>query len=106
MVDSSVIALIVVGIIGFCLLNKSNDGSKMLTWGDVGKILLIFAIVEGLMYLVAPLPVRIASNNPIPTIKTMIFEGGRRKSATMDSSDNEGVGGAIMAGSVLDSVNY
>ena len=97
MIDTSVLALLVVGIIGYCILSKSDNGSNMLKWSDVGKILLIFAIVEGLMYLVAPIPARLVSDKPNKTIDCMIMGGG-------DEEDIEG--GEYLAGGgvVLESI--
>ena len=95
MIDTSVLALIIVGIIGYCIISKADGGSNMLKWSDVGKILLIFAIVEGLMYLVAPIPARLVSNKPTVTIEGMVLGG---KSHDHDSDSMEG-------GYVLDSIS-
>lgn len=55
--DSSLLSLVIVALIGYCLIQKYGSGS-MLTWTDIGKILIIFAVVEGLMYF-APVPVKL-----------------------------------------------
>ena len=56
-VDTNILALAIVGLIGYAILTYVDEGKSMITWSDVGKILLIFAVVEGLMYVVAPVPV-------------------------------------------------
>ena len=115
MFDNSVLSLIIVAIIGYCVISKDNT-SKMLTWGDIGKILLIFAIVEGLMYVVAPVPMRLVCTKPLQAMGGSIFGG-----SIGDGYQDGGVhnftpyvagedriqtitGGSIRAGSVLDSV--
>ena len=115
MVDSSVLALVIVGIIGYCIINKDKN-AKMLTWADVGKLLLVFAIIEGLMYLVAPLPMRLVCSKPARTLEGMFFggdhtwhDGGIHNIGAYNQHADQlqvltGGGGDIRAGSVLDSV--
>ena len=112
--DSSILSLLIVAIIGYCLINKENG--KMLTWADVGKILLLFAIVEGLMYFVAPLPVRLVCNKQADPFGGL-FSGGDASfhdshlNVSSEAIHNDqlqmltGGGSAnIRAGSVLDNV--
>lgn len=113
MFDTSVLALLIVGIIGYCIVSKDKS-AKMLTWTDVGKILIVFAIIEGLMYLVAPLPTRIVCTKPARTLEGMVLGGGYEdggghafNSHTQHEDQLQmitGGGADIRAGSVLDSV--
>lgn len=95
LIDASLIAIIVVGIIGFMILRENSTSksfTNVISMEMLGYLLFGFAVCVGLMYTVAPIPTVQTRKEPV----SYLFEGG--------GEVDEVSGGGYDAGSVLDAM--